>query len=118
MPYTPKWSGSLGGDYNFTLASYKAWMGATVNYIGTRHSDFSLHKDVNLPSYATVNANVGMDIHQARVSFYVRNIADKRGINYANPVGDQTTGLNPSGNPYSATVIQPRTIGVDVAYRF
>jgi outer membrane receptor protein involved in Fe transport len=118
MPYTPKWSGSLGGDYNFTLASYKAWMGATVDYIGTRHSDFSLHKDVNLPSYATVNANVGMDIHQARVSFYVRNIADKRGINYANPVGDQTTGLNPSGNPYSATVIQPRTIGVDVAYRF
>ena len=59
-----------------------------------------------------------MDIHAARVSLYVRNIADRRGINYANPVGDQTTGLNPSGNPYSATVIQPRTFGVDLAYRF
>ena len=118
MPYTPKWSGSTGGDYNFALASYKAWVGATVNFMGSRHSDFSEHKDVNLPSYTTLNANAGMTIHQARVSLYIRNIADKRGINYATPAGDQTTGLNPSGNPFAATVIQPRTVGVDLAYRF
>ena len=118
MPYTPKWSGSAGGDYNFALGAHKAWVGTTVNFVGSRHSDFSEHRNVDLPSYTTLNANAGMDIHQARVSLYIRNIADKRGINYANPVGDQTTGLNPSGNPYTATVIQPRTFGVDLAYRF
>jgi iron complex outermembrane recepter protein len=118
MPYTPKWSGSVGGDYNFALSSYKAWVGATVNFMGSRHSDFSQHKDVNLPSYTTLNANTGVDIHDCQVSLYVRNIADRRGINYANPAGDQVTGLNPTGNPFTATVIQPRTFGVDLAYRF
>ena len=118
MPYTPKWSGSVGGDYNFALASYRAWVGATVNFMGSRHSDFSEHKDVDLPSYTTLNANAGMDIRDCRVSLYVRNIADKRGINYATPAGDQVTGLNPTGNPYTATVIQPRTFGVDLAYSF
>ncbi|MCK9687498.1 TonB-dependent receptor [Scleromatobacter humisilvae] len=118
MPYTPKWSASTGGDYNFALGAHKAWVGATVNFIGSRRSDFSQHLPVNLPSYTTLNANAGMDIAQARVSLYVRNISDRRGINYAAPAGDQTTGLNPSGNPFSATVIQPRTFGVDLAYRF
>jgi iron complex outermembrane receptor protein len=118
MPYTPKWSGSIGGDYNFALGAHKAWMGATVNYMGSRRSDFSEHLAVNLPSYTTLNANAGMDIDQLRVSLFARNITDRRGINYAAPAGDQTTGLNPSGNPFTATVIQPRTVGVDLAYRF
>ncbi len=118
MPYSPKWSGSVGGDYNFALGSHKAWLGATVNFMGSRRSDFSEHRAVNIPSYTTLNANTGVDIDDLRVSLFIRNIADRRGINYAAPAGDQTTGLNPSGNPFVATVIQPRTVGVDLAYRF
>ena len=118
MPYSPKWSGSVGGDYNFALGSRNAWVGATANFMGSRQSDFSQHRTAKIPSYTTLNANAGMDISALRVSLFVRNIADKRGINYAAPAGDQTTGLNPSGNPFVANIIQPRTIGMDLAYRF
>ncbi len=118
MPYTPKWSGSLGATYDFALASHKAWVGSTVNYIGARQSDFSNHLTATLPAYTTLNANAGMDLANWQVSLFVRNITDKRGFNYANPAGFQHPILNPTGNPYSGTIIQPRTMGVDVSYRF
>jgi len=118
MPYSPKWSGSIGADYNFALASAKAWVGLSVNYTGERSSDFSQRKLVEVPSYTTLNASAGVDIGQFRVSLHARNITDKRGINYAAPGGDQVTGMNPSGNPFVAGVIPPRTVGVDLAYRF
>ena len=44
----------LGATYDFALASHKAWLGSTVNFIGERQSDFSLHKTVTLPSYTTL----------------------------------------------------------------
>ena len=118
MPYSPKWSGSLGATYDFALASHKAWVGSTVNFIGARQSDFSMHLPATLPSYTTLNANAGMDIANWQVSLFVRNITDKRGFNFATPAGLQHPILNPTGNPYSATIIQPRTIGADVSYRF
>jgi outer membrane receptor protein involved in Fe transport len=118
MPFTPKWSGSLGADYKFALASTPAWVGMTVNYTGERRSDFSQRKAVDVPSYKTLNINAGVDVDQMRFSLYVRNLANDRGINYAAPNGDQFTGLNPSGNPFVASIVQPRTIGMDVSYRW
>ena len=117
MPYVPKWSASLGADYRFTLGGKQAWVGSTLSYFGKRNSDYSQMKPIALPAYKTLTLNGGVDINSVRISLYGKNLTNARGINFAGPIGDQSP-LNPPGNPYTAAIIQPRTIGVDLSYRF
>ncbi|MES3021609.1 MAG: TonB-dependent receptor [Pseudomonadota bacterium] len=117
MPYVPKWSSSVGADYRFALAGAQAYVGATASHFGKRSSDYSQQKPQALPAYTTLTLNAGVDMRNVRVALYAKNLTNARGINFAGPIGDQSP-LNPSGNPFTAAVIQPRTIGVDLTYRF
>ena len=117
MPYVPKWSSSVGAEYRFALGGAQAWLGGTLSNFGQRTSDYSEMQPVALPAYTTLTLNAGVDIGKVRVALYGKNLTNARGINFAGPIGDQSP-LNPSHNPYTAAVIQPRTIGVDLSYRF
>ena len=117
MPYVPKWSSSIGAEYRTAIGSAQGWVGIMVSEIGERTSDYSQMKPVVLPAYTTLTLNGGVDLQHFRISVYAKNLTNARGINFAGPIGDQSP-LNPSGNPYTAAIIQPRTIGFDLSYRF
>ncbi len=111
MPFVPKTTGSLGIDYRFALGAYQATVGGSANYIGSRLSNFSGKGPLNVPSYTTLNLNMGVDINQWRVSLYGKNLNNSHGINFANNTATPAV-------PFNAGIIQPRTIGADVSYRF
>jgi iron complex outermembrane receptor protein len=117
MPYIPKWSSSLSTEYRFPLGAAQALIGGAVSRVGERKSDYSMKKPLLLPGYTTLTVNASLDWKQVRVSLYGKNLTNARGINFAGPIGDQSA-LNPSWNPYTAAVIQPRTVGIDLSYRF
>ena len=118
LPYTPRWSGSIGSEYSFALSpTVQAWVGTSLNFIGERRSDFSDNKPIDVPGYRTFNVNTGFEMKGVRISLYGKNLTNSRGINSTGASGDQFTGTNPSGNPYYASIIQPRTIGLDLSYR-
>ena len=118
MPYVAKWTSSLGGDYRFPLGSAKAWVGGTVSYVSKRSSDYSQNHPLELPAYATLGLDTGMEWSGVKVSLYAKNLTDSRGINYAANSGAPATPANPYGNPYYAAVIAPRTVGIDLSYAF
>lgn len=114
MPFVPKWTASLAADYRFGLAGRSAWVGGALGYIGERRSDFSGSSDVtNVPSYTTLGLNAGIEFGSVRVTIYGKNLTDERGLNHVNTLNQI---LAP--NVVSAGVIQPRTYGIDLAYRF
>ncbi len=114
MPFVPKWTASLTADYRFPLAGASAWVGGALGYIGERRSDFSGSSDVtNVPSYTTLGLNAGVEFGKVRLTVYGKNVTDERGLNHVNTLNQV---LAP--NVVSAGVIQPRTFGVDLAYRF
>jgi outer membrane receptor protein involved in Fe transport len=115
LPYAPKWSTTLDGDYAFPLFSnFKGFVGATFSFIGNRFSDFASSTattpgQLDLPSYNTTALRFGVESDVYRVSMYVKNLSDSRGI----------TDYAASGAPYNeVTVIQPRTIGVVLSAKF
>ena len=117
LPYAPKWSTSLDGEYEWSaFADYRYFIGATWSYVGTRTSDFGLNipptpptSPVELPSYNTIAVRVGLENERYRMMFFGKNLSDTRGItNYAG-VGSPYPGIN---------VIQPRTIGVTLSAKF
>ncbi|HXP65466.1 MAG TPA: TonB-dependent receptor, partial [Steroidobacteraceae bacterium] len=116
LPYAPKYSTSLDGEYDWAaFADFKYFAGGTWSYVGTRKSDFgsdeTMTMQVELPSYNTFGARLGIDNDKYRATLYLKNLGDSRGITAYASSGAQ--GLNGS-----LAVIQPRTIGVTLSAKF
>jgi iron complex outermembrane recepter protein len=115
LPYAPKWGTSLDGEYDWDLtANLKGFVGAAWSYVGTRSTDFAstpADGQLELPSYNTFEARVGVENKHYRVMLYGKNLGDKRGISSYVDTGAP----GPAGE---LTIIQPRTIGVTLTAKF
>ncbi len=117
LPYVPQLAGSFTTDYDIPLGgTVTANIGGSVNYIGKRNSDYSQKFPKRLNDYTTFDLRAGIASGALSLSAFARNLTDKRAITVVAP-----TGLAPSntaGQVYSASYIQPRTIGLEAALRF
>ncbi len=111
LPFVPRWSGALTADYRFPLAdSVTADIGGALNYVGDRASDYSGRSPVTVPGYTVLDLHAGVDYQNFNISLFAKNLSDSRGIT---ALGSETLFLG-AGNPYSAAVIQPRTVGLQL----
>ena len=119
LPNVPKWSGNLSADYDFPIAGGSSgFVGGTVRYLGDRASGFVTGSPVGfdrptLPAYTTVDLRAGVTHDRVSLELYVKNVGDSHGLN-------NITSLALSGytNPFTAAVIQPRTVGMSVSASF
>lgn len=120
MPFVPKVTASFAADQRFAVGNgWQGWVGASVGHIGERRSNFTGKGAFDVPAYTTLGLNGGVESGALRVSAHLKNATDVRGINYMNNLGLKPPfSADANGNPYAAGVIQPRTVGIDVAYRF
>ena len=118
MPYVPKWGGSLSADYRYTLGRAKAYVGGTVSRVGERVSDYSANMPVMLPGYTTLMLNAGLNWSNVHVNVYAKNLTNARGINFLGQANAAPVKTNPAAYLYTAAIIQPRTIGIDLSYLF
>ncbi|MDQ2861283.1 MAG: TonB-dependent receptor [Pseudomonadota bacterium] len=115
LPWIPKLSASLDGEYDFkAFSETTAFVGATWSYVGDRESDFTglVGAQVDVPSYDTVALRAGLDLNRWRVQVFAKNLGDQRGI-----VNLGSVGAVPGGNR-GVVIIQPRTVGVALSAKF
>jgi outer membrane receptor protein involved in Fe transport len=121
LPYSARFTGYLSAEQRFNLHSeVTPYAGASVTYDGQRYSDFAATvvappapTRLSLPSYTTLDLRAGAYYGNWSFNALVRNVTDERGW-----VGGH---LNVSTDPasgYTINVIQPRTYGVSVGYKF
>jgi len=115
LPYAPKWGTSLDGEYDWDLfANFKGFVGAAWSYVGSRSTDFASSPaggQLDLSSYNTFEARIGLDNAHYRVTLYGKNLGDKRGVSSYIATGAP----GPAGE---ITIIQPRTIGLTLTAKF
>ncbi|MES3021494.1 MAG: TonB-dependent receptor plug domain-containing protein [Pseudomonadota bacterium] len=114
LPFVPELTSSLSGNYRWQLAdSWTASLGGNITFTGERRSDFSQRGAVDVPSFTTVGLNAGIENAKWRLSLYGKNLNDTRGIVFL-----KSLSLAPNGNPFAAGLVAPRTIGMDLTYKF
>ncbi len=115
LPYVPKWSAGLSGDYEWKAGrDWTLLAGAGVGYVGERTFDFvtrnagSLHK---LDSYTTADLRLGAYLGQWSFELYGKNMTNERGVTAVAAAGGLPNGA------LGLALIRPRTIGVSVGIR-
>jgi outer membrane receptor protein involved in Fe transport len=115
LAYVPKFSTSLSGEYIWNLTTnFKGFVGGGWSYVGSRSTDFNSSPSggqLDLESYNTFEARLGIDHAHYRVTLYGRNLGNTRGIS------SYTSGGAP-GPAGEITIIQPRTIGLTLNAKF
>lgn len=108
IPNTARVSASLSATRNFDLGGRAAYVGANARYVGERNAGFPGSTRVpayTLPAYAVYGLQGGIDFKRYKLSAYVRNLTNERGL--------AVVGFN-TLTTASAVVIEPRTLGVAI----
>ncbi len=136
LPYVPAWQTALDAEYRWSLTErYKAFIGGTFAYTGTRYSDYptfvylpALYPPygdrspgdgyVKLPAYSTMSLRAGVENDHWRFELYGKNLSNVRGItNYSSTGGTYITGAGPTPGG-SAGIIQPLTVGAVLSFKY
>jgi outer membrane receptor protein involved in Fe transport len=119
LPYSSRYSGYLSIEQRFVLGgSTTGYIRASANYVGDRENLFSpsaTQPRISMGGYMQASALAGVQYRAWTVNCFANNITDKRG---ALQSGTTSTSALPAGSTLATTYIQPRTIGLSVAYAF
>src|SRR5580698_10022706 len=117
LPYVPNVSSTLNVDYKWpAFADWSAFIGGSETYTGTRFTSFSpsitvVEPHTKLPVYNTLQLHLGPDNGHYNAELYGNNLNNSKGItDFSATGGANQTGL--------VSFIQPRTIGIQVGYKF
>ncbi|HEX5353226.1 MAG TPA: TonB-dependent receptor [Rhodanobacteraceae bacterium] len=135
LPYAPKFTLSLNGDYDFALGGdWHGYVGASYRYVDGRSTDFAFSYPVagvlpplpsspTVPSYNTINLRAGVNHDQWSIDVYVKNLTNQRGIveastfqNYVPVAGELNPVTGKTGD--NVTIITPRMFGISVSRNF
>lgn len=112
LPFSGKFSTSITADYSFPLGAATGTVGAAYSYVGKRLGNFQ-PTGVTRQSYASygkVDLTAGVEIDDIKVSAFVNNVTNKRGL-----IGG---GVGTLISVSAFNLIQPRTFGFSVSKEF
>jgi len=122
LPGSAKVSASLSGEYDWSIGhGLSAMVGASVAYVGDRYGDFAnilptatgneaYGSRIKLPSYTTVDLRAGAYNDDWRLTAYIKNVGNERGVVEATTRGG-------TSSP-QAIFLQPRTAGLTLSRSF
>jgi outer membrane receptor protein involved in Fe transport len=117
LPNSSKWSANASGEQDFPLVGDVSGFGSVqIVYMGDRLAAFQNKASVprfTMPSYVTVDLQLGAKADRWTANLFLRNLTDRRGFINANAL-NSITGV---GN-YYVSVIQPLTVGVSLLTKF
>jgi hypothetical protein len=117
LPYVPKWSVALSGDYEWTVkGNSRAYVGATLSYTGDRTVEFNNRAaDGSIrqaDGFTALDLRTGLYVGRWSVELYGKNLTNEMGVTSIGTAGPLPHGALGLG------LIRPRTIGLSLSTRF
>lgn len=116
LPNVPRFSASLSAEYEFPHASLSPSVGANLVHVSDRSSSFlhSSFPDYRLPSYTTVDIHGSINFGRLIARLYIDNVFNTRGQLSA----FLYTATDAGSGDIPVTILQPRTVGLDLSASF
>lgn len=132
LPYVPEWQWSATADYYFPIGSWEGHVGGGFRWLdervnGTTERQVITDGATGAPLVTTITPPQELDSYYALDLFasvsndtwsirgYVKNATDERGYSSMASLSSALTGATAQVN---AVPIQPRTVGLEVDFRF
>ena len=118
LPYAPKWSLTLDGDYEHPLQDgFSGFAGATLALVGEQSPGFdpayqAVYGRFTIKSYARLDLRAGVRKDRWTFEVYGKNVAGSQGLVNVNAFGQLAAGA------LGVTPIRPRTLGASVTAEF
>jgi iron complex outermembrane recepter protein len=119
LPNVPKYSANVAADYDFPITTdVTGFVGTNYQYMGARVVDFisgvpAGYVRPEMPAYDIVNLRGGISRRGLTIEGYIKNVADTYG--FARLRSEVRDGYS---SPLAAAIIQPRTYGLSVGYKY
>ncbi|MBA3580991.1 MAG: TonB-dependent receptor [Gammaproteobacteria bacterium] len=110
LPYVPELTSSLGGSYEFNVASNPTSVRADYLYHGEQYNDIQNSEAGKSDGYGVWNLRGTVDLEAWQLWVYVNNVADEKYYDALQFSGDIGIALGSPG--------APRTFGTGVRYNF
>ncbi|MBL8264951.1 TonB-dependent receptor, partial [Steroidobacter sp.] len=110
LPGSPRVNANLGVQYALSIAGYEGYVRADSIYVGSFYGDLLESAQTQAGDYIKVDASARLTIAQMDIDLYVRNLTNEDAFTWR--------GLRPLGFDYFGYRLQPRTIGMQLMYRF
>lgn len=125
LPFTPKFSVGLNGDYGWNLggntrahvgASFRHLSGQTANYDPSFVAAFGRQRHIR--PYGVIDLDAGVTFGRFDVEGYVKNLGNSHGV--TSTTGTTVFGAFPifPDGAIGTGIIRPRTIGLTIAANF
>jgi hypothetical protein len=96
------------------FGAYSGFAAVDWQYTGSRYSNFTATGPrQQIPAFNVGGLRSGVETNHWMCTLYVKNVGDRRAINYIQPEA-----LSGGFGPQSAVVFTPRTIGVTLTAKF
>ena len=113
LPSVPRFTAALNADYRAS-GGWQPNVGATVSYVDARNASYDASTSIpqyRLPSYTAVDLRTGLAFGAVDAQLYVRNLFDERGQ-------IMTRFSSPVAGPITVSMLQPRTVGLNLLMHF
>ena len=124
LPNVPRWTTTLDAGYEWTTGDWHPFLGASYRYQGDRPSDFiatpagPVRNRTVIPAYSTVDLRAGISNDRWSFNLYAKNVTDKRAILGISPLVNVPDPVYLPTIPFSAGILQPRTVGAALTINF
>jgi outer membrane receptor protein involved in Fe transport len=124
LPFTPKLSVAVNGDYHWQLSSRAgAHVGASLRHLSGQIADYdpdfvAVHgRQRHVHPYSVVDVFAGVNFDRFNLEIYAKNLANSHGV--TSTVGPTTAGLQLfPGGAIGTGIIRPRTIGLSLGFNY
>jgi iron complex outermembrane recepter protein len=115
LPGTPKYNGNFAAQYDFNIAGRRAFARADAMYTGEFYGDLLATPGTKAGGYSKIDARFGIEImRDFSAELFVKNLTDEDGYTWRGISGASSG----AANPFFGYNLRPRTIGVQLNYRF
>jgi iron complex outermembrane receptor protein len=130
LPFTPKFSAALNGDYHWQIApATRAHVGASLRHLSgqtaTYDADFvaAFGRQRHVRPYNVIDVFAGIDFGRFDLEAYVKNLGNSHGV--TSVTGLTVFGQTPDtgfplfpGGAIGTGIIRPRTIGLSLGFHY